>query len=135
MSDAVRRRMQGQARVGTKPELLLRRQLWARGRRYRVAYPAPGLPRRSIDIAFPGKKLAVFVDGCFWHSCPEHSVPVKNNQRWWQAKLTKNVQRDSETTALLERRGWRVMRFWEHISPLEAADAIEQMLIQIDHAP
>lgn len=99
-----------------------------------MALPVPELRRRSIDVAFPRKRLAVFVDGCFWHRCPVHSVSVKNNHDWWQEKLAKNAQRDSETTALLERRGWRVVRFWEHTPPPEAAHTIEQILIEIEHA-
>lgn len=76
------------------------------------------MPRRTIDIAFTRAKLAVLVDGCFWHGCPTHSVPPKNNAAWWAAKLEKNRQRDGETTRALEAAGWRVVRVWEH----EAAD-------------
>lgn len=126
--------MRNQARVGTKPEIALRRLLWGRGHRYRVAYPVPGMRRRSIDIAFPGKRLAIFVDGCFWHCCPTHSVPVRNNGDWWRTKLAKNVERDVATTRRLQEEGWLVIRFWEHIDPPEAADAVEQILIQIGHA-
>lgn len=91
-----------------------RRALFAQGLRYRVNYPVPGLPRRTIDIAFPKQKVAVFVDGCFWHSCPEHSVPPKSNSAWWQDKLRRNVERDCETGEALESFGWRVVRIWEH---------------------
>jgi DNA mismatch endonuclease (patch repair protein) len=126
--------MQTQSRENTEPEARLRRLLWAKGRRYRVGYPVPGHPRRSIDIAFPGKRVAVFVDGCFWHRCPDHSVPVKNNQSWWHAKLARNVDRDLETTKELEAQGWRVLRVWEHTDPTEAADMVEQLLIGIEHA-
>lgn len=120
-TDEVRRRMSAQKRTDTKLELELRRALFAAGFRYRVGYRVPGMPRRTIDIAFPGKKVAVFIDGCFWHRCPEHYVPVKNNAEWWEAKLARNVERDAETTAALEESGWRVVRIWEHE---EVADAL-----------
>lgn len=113
-SAVVRARMQTQRRVDTKPELELRRLLHARGLRYRVAYPVPGAPRRTIDIAFPGKRVAVFVDGCYWHRCPEHHIPAKNNAGWWAEKLQTNVERDRETDRLLREAGWTVLRAWEH---------------------
>lgn len=120
----VRARMQRQRTRDTSPEVALRRVLFAQGLRFRVQYPVPGLPRRSIDIAFPKWKLAVFVDGCFWHGCPEHGVPPKNNAEWWRAKLAKNVNRDADTTQELQSQGWRVLRFWEHVDPREAATQV-----------
>jgi DNA mismatch endonuclease (patch repair protein) len=127
-SDHVRARMQKQPRAGTSPELKLRRILFARGLRYRVGMRVPGQPRRTIDIAFPGKRLAVFVDGCFWHLCPVHSVPVKNNSAWWANKLKANVARDQATTRWLEEQGWQVIRVWEHEDPEEVAQVIEHAL-------
>lgn len=91
------------------------------GLRYRVQFPVPGLPRRTIDVAFPRAKVAIFVDGCFWHGCPVHSVPSKHNAEWWEAKLKMNRTRDRETTALLAAGGWTVLRFWEHEDPARAA--------------
>jgi DNA mismatch endonuclease (patch repair protein) len=88
--------------------------------RFRVHYPVPGNRRRSIDIAFPGKKVAVFLDGCFWHGCPQHgSVPVTNRE-WWLSKIATNRARDENTDALLRAAGWMVVRVWEH-EPLEVA--------------
>lgn len=122
----VRLRMARQKRAETSPEMALRRLLFAQGLRYRVGYKVPGMPRRTIDIAFPGRKLAVFVDGCFWHGCPDHCVPPKNNAEWWAEKLRKNVARDRDTDLVLEREGWRVRRFWEHHDMVEAADTIHE---------
>ena len=124
----VERRMKAQRRLGTSPELLLRRELHRRGLRYRVGLSVPGMPRRSIDIAFTRAKVAVFVDGCFWHRCPQHSVPVKNNATWWSAKLETNVTRDRETSAALTAAGWLVLRVWEHEDPVAAADRVEGSL-------
>lgn len=110
----VRRHMERQRRRDTGPEMALRRALHAAGFRFRVQYPAPGLPRRSIDIAFTKARVAVYIDGCFWHSCPEHGVAPKNNADWWADKLEQNRARDVETSSVLEACGWRVVRVWEH---------------------
>ena len=121
--------MSKQKREGTGPEMALRRELFARGLRYRVGYKVPGLPRRTIDIAFPGRRIAVFVDGCFWHGCPEHCVAPKNNAGWWNSKLEGNRQRDAETTVHLREAGWTVLRLWEHVPALEAADEVMELTI------
>ena len=123
-SDSVRLRMQTQPRRDTKPEVALRKHLFAHGLRYRVAYPVPGMPRRSIDIAFPKAKLAVFVDGCFWHSCPEHGVSPKNSSEWWRSKLEQNQLRDAATTTHLREQGWQVLRVWEHEAPSDVLPVI-----------
>jgi DNA mismatch endonuclease (patch repair protein) len=122
--------MSSQRRSDTAPELLLRRELHRRGLRFRVGVKVPGSPRRTIDIAFPKRQVAVFVDGCFWHRCPEHAVPAKNNSTWWAAKLAANVERDEQTTTLLVDQGWRVLRVWEHEDPTAVAIAIETMVRQ-----
>ncbi|MGY2082793.1 very short patch repair endonuclease [Blastococcus sp. SYSU DS0539] len=107
-------------RRDTGPEMTLRRALHAAGRRFRVQYPVPDCRRRTIDIAFTRQKLAVFVDGCFWHGCTEHrTVPVSNHD-WWQDKLATNAARDADTDSRLRGAGWRVLRVWEH-EPAEAA--------------
>ncbi|MDG6221912.1 MAG: very short patch repair endonuclease [Candidatus Bathyarchaeota archaeon] len=93
----------------TKPELALRRALWAQGIRYRIHYN-----KEKIDIAFPSKKVAVFVDGCFWHGCPEHGHTPKSNQKYWIPKLEKNKQRAIKKDERLKNAGWKVMHFWEH---------------------
>ena len=94
----------------TGPELRLRRALWARGLRYRVSYKLPGRP----DIAFVGSRVAVFVDGCFWHGCPEHGVRPKTNTAFWDNKLEENRVRDVRVAEELENQKWKVIRFWEH---------------------
>lgn len=128
ISASVSRRMEEQRRRDTAPEILLRRVLHKRGHRYRVSYPVPGMPRRTIDIAFPGRKVAVFVDGCFWHGCPEHGVRPTHNAEWWRVKLAGNKTRDDETTAHLQENGWVVVRVWEHEEPISALGEIEMIL-------
>jgi DNA mismatch endonuclease (patch repair protein) len=98
----------------TEPELTVRKALWASGYRYRLHYPVPGLNRRSIDIALVNDRIAVFVDGCFWHGCPVHATQPRANADWWRAKLTANQDRDRDTDLRLERAGWTVVRVWEH---------------------
>lgn len=129
-SPDVSRRMARQARTGTTPEVLLRRELHRRGRRFRVdfALRIAGLPRRRADLVFTRQKLAVFVDGCFWHSCPEHATRPQANRQWWAAKLAGNVARDRDTDERLHEVGWRVVRFWEHEHHDRAADVVEAVL-------
>lgn len=106
----------------TEAELQLRRALYALGYRYRIDMPIAGLPRRRADLTFTRRKVVVFVDGCFWHACPQHATHPKRNSDWWSAKLQRNIERDRETDAHLRRMGWRVIRIWEH-EPLDAAVA------------
>lgn len=112
----------------TDAEISLRRLLHARGFRYRVNQPLPGLPRRRADLTFPTRRVVVFVDGCFWHCCPEHGTQPKRNGRWWAAKLIRNVERDRETDEHMAALGWQVIRIWEHELPEAAADKIERVL-------
>lgn len=109
----------------TKPELSLRQALHSRGLRYRVnmRLDLPGIRVRP-DIVFTRRKLAVFVDGCFWHGCPLHATQPKDNARFWAAKLSRNVARDREQNSALLAAGWTVLRFWEHESPQTAADRV-----------
>ncbi|AQX17000.1 very short patch repair endonuclease [Tessaracoccus sp. T2.5-30] len=117
-------RMARQHRRDTEPEMLLRRELHRLGFRYRVDHPLPGMPRRRADVLFTRAKVAVFVDGCFWHGCPEHKTSPANNAAWWTTKLARNVERDRETDAHLDALGWRVLRVWEHEDMRKAALAI-----------
>jgi DNA mismatch endonuclease (patch repair protein) len=94
----------------TKPEIVLRSALWSLGLRYRLHAPLLGKP----DIVFLGSRVAVFVDGCFWHGCPDHSVKPKTNSSFWKTKLRKNIERDIRASASLEAAGWTVVRIWEH---------------------
>ena len=127
-SEAVQRAMKTQATRDTGPEVALRKLLFAAGLRYRINFRVPQAPRRTIDVAFPKWKVAVFVDGCFWHGCPEHCVPPKNNALWWAKKLDANRNRDAGTNALLRAQGWRVLRLWEHLEPNEMADRVATAL-------
>ncbi|WP_329055593.1 very short patch repair endonuclease [Streptomyces violaceus] len=116
--------MSRQASKDTAVELAVRRLLHAAGLRYRVEYPVPGLPRRRIDVAFPRAKVAVLIDGCFWHGCPQHATHPKANADWWRTKLDRNMARDRETTEHLLAAGWTVLRFWEHTPAAEVAAAV-----------
>lgn len=129
-SPDVRRRMQLQRPRGTEPELAIRRLLHQMGLRYRVdRRPDPSIRRRA-DIVFTQAKVAVFVDGCFWHNCPEHGSMPKQNVSYWEPKLHRNAERDAETNQLLTERGWEVIRVWEHEDPREAADTIKRSVVQ-----
>ncbi|NEB18208.1 DNA mismatch endonuclease Vsr [Streptomyces coelicoflavus] len=113
-SAARRRNMQAIRSRDTKPEILIRRLVHAAGLRYRVAArPLPDL-RRTADMVFRSAKVAVFIDGCYWHGCPEHYVPPKTNSGYWSEKVVRNVTRDRDTDARLREAGWLVLRFWEH---------------------
>lgn len=118
-SAALSARFSGQARTDTKPELVLRSQLHRRGLRFRVQYRVPGLPRRRVDIAFTRLRIAVLVDGCFWHGCPLHCVIPKANREWWLWKFATNRARDEDTNDRLAELGWTVIRVWEHEVPGE----------------
>ena len=122
-------RMSAQRRRYTKPEIALRRELHRRGLRYFVdRAPVKGVRRRA-DLVFPRRKVAVFVDGCFWHSCPQHATFPKNNAQWWTDKLAANVVRDRDTDARLAEQGWTVIRIWEHEDPLVAAERVQKALL------
>lgn len=111
---AVRKRDNG-------PEMAVRRLLHAAGLRYRVAWPVPGQRRRTIDIAFTRARVAVYIDGCFWHGCPLHGTSPKANAAWWAEKIAANRARDADVTAQLHDLGWTVLRFWEHEPPPDVA--------------
>ena len=113
-SAGVRRSMQANRGRDTKPELRLRKELHALGLRYRVAArPLPQI-RRTADVVFTRARIAVFIDGCFWHGCPTHHTVAKTNAEFWAAKIEGNMRRDRETDALLEDKDWLVIRIWEH---------------------
>jgi DNA mismatch endonuclease (patch repair protein) len=119
------RRMMKVRQTGTKAELALRRELHRLGLRYRVNFQILKKPRRLADVAFTKLKIAVFVDGCFWHGCPEHATWPKNNAEFWQQKIECNRARDADTDAKLIENGWTVIRVWEHESPVDAANRIK----------
>jgi DNA mismatch endonuclease (patch repair protein) len=124
--------MQVTRRRDTPGELALRSALRALGLRYRVDLALPGTRRRA-DVAFVGAKVAVFVDGCFWHGCPEHGTWPKANAGWWREKIEGNVSRDRDTDLKLSAAGWRVLRFWEHDNPQVAARTIAKALVPANH--
>jgi DNA mismatch endonuclease (patch repair protein) len=119
------RNMQGNRRADTKPELALRSALHALGYRYRKDFRID-LPQRRVrpDIAFTRRKVAVFIDGCFWHACPEHGSQPKNNEWYWSPKLRKNVERDKAADDALTQAGWTVVRLWEHVPMADAVTAV-----------
>lgn len=130
-SSVVSRRMSGARRRDTAAELALRRLLHASGLRYRVAFPVPGQRRRTIDVAFTRARVAVFVDGCFWHGCPEHGTRPQANSEWWTTKLAANQARDRDTDRLLAELGWTVIRVWEHEPPEVAVEGIKACLARV----
>lgn len=129
-SPAVSARMSRQASRDTAPEVAVRKLLHASGYRYRLNERVPHMSRRTIDIAFTRAKVAVFLDGCFWHGCPEHATQPKSNAEWWRQKLDRNMARDAETTAHLVAEGWTVLRFWEHQAPVQVAEKVAEVVDQ-----
>ncbi|MFC9874349.1 very short patch repair endonuclease [Nocardia salmonicida] len=121
-------RMSKQRRANTAPELALRRELHRAGLRYFVDRPPIKGQRRRADVVFPRLRIAVYVDGCFWHRCPAHATDPKNNAQWWADKLAGNVARDRATDAALTAAGWRVVRVWEHEDAHTAAERITALV-------
>ena len=115
------------SRVKTKNtdiELLLRRELWSLGLRYRLHFSLPGKP----DIAFLGKRLAIFIDGCFWHGCPKHYTAPQRNAEFWKTKIERNILRDKLVTQQLSEQRWQVLRFWEHELKHDIQACVKQVL-------
>ncbi|GAA2139348.1 very short patch repair endonuclease [Kitasatospora kazusensis] len=134
-SAANRKNMQAIRSRDTQPELVIRRLVHALGLRYRVAArPLPGL-RRTADMVFRPAKVAVFIDGCYWHGCPEHYVPPKTNQGYWSEKVARNMSRDSDTNSQLADAGWTVLRFWEHEDPAACAAVITEAVDRLRNPP
>ncbi len=116
--------MRAQRKESTSPELRLRRCLFARGLRFRLHRPLLEGRARKVDIVLAGHRVAVFVDGCFWHGCPRHGTRPKVNRWYWDAKFGRNQARDRDTDRRLRALGWKVFRFWEHVSPESAAGRV-----------
>lgn len=124
-----RRNMQANRRRDTGPERALRSALHAAGYRYRCDLQIKlGGARVRPDIVFTRRKVAVFVDGCFWHSCPEHGREPTVNSGYWSPKLQGNRERDRRNTQALEQEGWVVVRIWEHVPVDEAMDEVTTVL-------
>lgn len=131
ISPATRSRLMSRIRFrNTGPEMALRQALWAAGLRYRlkVKQKLPGKP----DVIFAGAKVVVFVDGCFWHSCPKHGHRPKSREEYWYPKLTRNQERDAAVNAALREMGWQVIRFWEHQIRESLPDCVTQVAAAIN---
>lgn len=122
------RRMAKVRQSGTKAEMELRREIYRHGLRYRVNVEVLRRPRRVADIVFRNRKIAILVDGCFWHGCPEHATWPKRNQDFWREKIEANRRRDADTNARLRNDGWTVLRVWEHESPVAAARRVMRLV-------
>ncbi len=131
-----RKNMQANRRRDTKPELVLRSALHRAGFRYRcdLRIDLPGGQVRP-DIVFTRKRVAVFVDGCFWHSCPEHGSRPSVNQSYWSPKLARTVERDARNTKSLEDAGWTVIRIWEHEDVETSVERVVNALRTADSLP
>ena len=127
-SEGVRRSMLSNRPRDTKPEVALRSALHARGLRFRKHYRPVSGSRCEADVAFTRWKVAVQLDGCFWHGCPEHGNLPKTNQEWWAAKFQRNLERDRRLDELLIEHGWIVLRFWEHESVEDVVARIIEVL-------
>ncbi|MDN3354622.1 very short patch repair endonuclease [Actinomadura sp. DC4] len=137
MNEGRSRNMRANRRADTKPEVALRRALHGLGYRYRKDFrlDLPGGVRVRPDIVFTAKKIAVFVDGCFWHVCPEHGRQPTTNEWYWTPKLRRNMERDRAADAALTASGWQVVRLWEHEPLPSAVDAVVEALhpVQLGH--
>ncbi|GED96404.1 hypothetical protein nbrc107697_04430 [Gordonia crocea] len=117
--------MRGNRRRDTAPEMAVRRLVHTAGLRYRVDYaPLPEMRRRKADLVFTKAKVAVFIDGCFWHGCPEHRQNPKTNAEFWQRKIETNRTRDAAMDQALTESGWTTVRCWEHEEPSRIAAAV-----------
>jgi DNA mismatch endonuclease (patch repair protein) len=128
-SPEVAQRMARTRQRDTDGEMAVRRAVHRRGLRYRVNAAIKGAGRIRPDLVFPSEEVAVFVDGCFWHRCPQHATTPKNNRSWWEEKLAGNVERDQRHNEVLRSLGWEVLRFWEHADAKQAAAEIERAVV------
>ena len=114
--------------VNTKPELKLRKALFSKGLRYRIHFKINGKP----DIAFSRKKLAIFVDGCFWHCCPKHCRMPKSNKSYWHSKIKRNILNAEEKDKMLKAQGWKILHIWEHEINENLGKAANKVLSRIE---
>ena len=124
------RRMQRVRQKNTSAESALRRELHFLGLRYRVQVPVSTKPRRVADIVFTSPRVVVFVDGCFWHGCPEHATWPKQHAEFWRMKIVTNQERDRDTDRRLRADGWKVVRVWAHEAPRDAASRIAEIVLK-----
>jgi DNA mismatch endonuclease, patch repair protein len=125
----IRDRMRAQRTKDTEAERALRSALFRRGLRFRVNQKLPGLSRKTFDVVFPRARIAVLVDGCFWHACPVHATWPKANAEWWKNKIGENQRRDRATNEALIAAGWTVVRVWEHVDAEGAAEKIASLIV------
>jgi DNA mismatch endonuclease (patch repair protein) len=118
--------MRANRRKDTAPERAVRSHLHARGLRFRVDLPIVADGGRVLrpDVVFTGRRLALYIDGCYWHGCPKHGTTPVTNRAYWQSKIEENKRRDAEQTRRLQRAGWTVLRVWEHEDPVIVAENI-----------
>jgi len=116
--------MQANRSTDTGPELAVRRLVHAMGLRYRVNTRPVATLRRTADLVFSRQRVAVFIDGCYWHGCPEHHRQPRANTDYWSSKVARNRARDAATDEALRAAGWTVLRFWEHEPPAAVAEAV-----------
>jgi DNA mismatch endonuclease (patch repair protein) len=124
--------MQTQKTSGTRIELQVRRKLHALGYRYRVNRRLLPDQKFKGDIVWSGRRLVVFLDGCFWHGCPIHGTTPKSNTEWWRSKINGNRDRDLRVDEILRQSGWTVLRFWEHDDSEQIIESVVQQLEAID---
>jgi len=129
-SPSVRSVMQGNRKRDTKPELAVRKAIHRLGLRYRVARRPLPAARFTADLVFPSVRVAVFIDGCFWHGCPEHFSSPRTNASYWGPKIARNQARDAAAMTALRAAGWVGLRIWEHEAPDLAADRIAKTVHQ-----
>lgn len=127
-SDVIRRRMEALRRKDTDPELAIQSELVRMGVRFQTD-TRPDTVRSRADLVVVDARLAIYIDGCYWHACPDHGTVPKRNTAWWVAKLEANQQRDLRVTAQLEAAGWAVLRIWEHEDVAMAADRIRSAAV------
>jgi DNA mismatch endonuclease (patch repair protein) len=127
-SEGVRKSIRSNNGRDTKPELALRRAVHALGLRYRVSARPIKSIRRTADLVFTRTKVAVFLDGCFWHGCPEHHTKAATNAEFWAEKVARTRERDAETDRILKEAGWTVIRVWEHEDPEKAAVRVAEQV-------
>lgn len=127
-SDSVRQRMRNTAQRDNAVELAVRSALHRLGFRFRIHQRVVPGTKRTVDILLPRHRLAVFVNGCFWHGCPIHATWPKRNAEFWRIKIEANRERDADTDRRLQQAGWRVIRIWEHEQPNEAALRVAELI-------
>lgn len=130
LDESVRKRFRGQKTRDTAPELAVRKLLHEMGFRYRLNLRAEPEVSSKADVLFERARVAVYVDGCFWHGCPDHFIPPKNNGAWWVEKIEGNRARDCSARRQLSDLGWMVLSFWEHESPSEVAVVVGSVVTE-----